>query len=89
MACDYSAIRRDNERRYGTDIGRIGPMLLADRYECSCIALSKSAGRGILPIGSVGIDIGYTTGNCKIDSCQTKISAGRATVSDVDKPPIR
>jgi uncharacterized protein DUF3883 len=33
MACDYSAIRRDNERRYGTDIGRIGPMLLADRYD--------------------------------------------------------
>ncbi len=32
MACDYEAIRRDNERRYGTDIGRIGPMLLADRY---------------------------------------------------------
>lgn len=33
MACDYQAIRRDNERRYGTDIGRIGPMLLADRYD--------------------------------------------------------
>lgn len=33
MACDYEAIRRDNERRYGTDIGRIGPMLLADRYD--------------------------------------------------------
>ena len=33
MACDYGAIRRDNERRYGTDIGRIGPMLLADRYD--------------------------------------------------------
>jgi hypothetical protein len=32
MASDYQAIRRDNERRYGTDIGRIGPMLLADRY---------------------------------------------------------
>ena len=32
MACDYQAIRRDNERRYGTDIGRIGRMLLADRY---------------------------------------------------------
>ena len=32
MACDYQAIRRDNERRYGTDIGRIGPMLLANRY---------------------------------------------------------
>ncbi len=33
MACNYRAIRRDNERRYGTDIGRIGPMLLADRYD--------------------------------------------------------
>ena len=29
MACDYERIRRDNERRYGTDIGRIGRMLLA------------------------------------------------------------
>jgi hypothetical protein len=33
MAYDYQTIRRDNERRYGTDIGRIGPMLLADRYD--------------------------------------------------------
>ena len=33
MACDYQAIRRDNERRYGTDIERIGPMLLSDRYD--------------------------------------------------------
>lgn len=33
MASDYHAIRRDNELRYGTDIGRIGPMLLADRYD--------------------------------------------------------
>ena len=32
MACDYNAIRQQNERRYGTDIGRIGPMLLANRY---------------------------------------------------------
>lgn len=32
MACNYKAIRKDNERRYGTDIGRIGPMLLANRY---------------------------------------------------------
>ena len=32
MACDYQAIRGDNEGRYGTDIGRIGPMLLANRY---------------------------------------------------------
>ena len=32
MAVDYQSIRTDNERRYGTDIGRIGPMLLADRY---------------------------------------------------------
>jgi hypothetical protein len=33
MASDYNAIRADNERRYGTDIGRIGPMLLADGYD--------------------------------------------------------
>ncbi len=33
MTSNYAAIRRDNERRYGTDIGRIGPMLLADRYD--------------------------------------------------------
>ncbi|WP_018233468.1 DUF3883 domain-containing protein [Thioalkalivibrio thiocyanodenitrificans] len=33
MPSDYKAIRADNERRYGTDIGRIGPMLLADRYD--------------------------------------------------------
>lgn len=29
---DYAAICRENERKYGTDIGRIGKMLLADRY---------------------------------------------------------
>lgn len=33
MACNYNAVRAANERRYGTDIGRIGPMLLADRYD--------------------------------------------------------
>src|SRR4029077_64929 len=33
MASDYAVIRLDNERRYGTDIGRIGPMLLANRYD--------------------------------------------------------
>src|SRR5437588_12680040 len=33
MPSDYGAIKADNERRYGTDIGRIGPMLLADRYD--------------------------------------------------------
>ena len=32
MVADYASIRIENERRYGTDIGRIGPMLLADRY---------------------------------------------------------
>ena len=32
MACDYDTIRRDNKHRYGTDIGRIGRMLLANRY---------------------------------------------------------
>jgi len=30
---DYQAIRDENHRRYGTDIARIGPMLLADRYD--------------------------------------------------------
>ena len=33
MASDYEKIRNDNIKRYGTDIGRIGPMLLADRYD--------------------------------------------------------
>src|SRR5437867_2790215 len=33
MAADYASIRGENKRRYGTDIGRIGPMLLADRYD--------------------------------------------------------
>jgi len=33
MASDYSKIKTENEKRYGTDIGRIGPMLLADRYD--------------------------------------------------------
>lgn len=33
MASNYEVIRRENEQRYGTDIGRIGPMLLADRYD--------------------------------------------------------
>lgn len=33
MSSDYIAIREDNEKRYGSDIGRIGPMLLADRYD--------------------------------------------------------
>lgn len=33
MASDYEAIRCDNRLRYGTDIGRIGPMLLSDRYD--------------------------------------------------------
>ena len=33
MTCNYELVRRDNERRYGTDIGRIGPMLLANRYD--------------------------------------------------------
>jgi hypothetical protein len=32
MTSDYMAIQTDNHRRYGTDIGRIGPMLLANRY---------------------------------------------------------
>jgi hypothetical protein len=33
MSSDYAAIRADNERQYGTAIGRIGPMLLAERYD--------------------------------------------------------
>ena len=33
MTSDYQAIRKDNERRYGTDIGRIGKLLLANRYD--------------------------------------------------------
>ena len=33
MASDYEQIRRENITRYGIDIGRIGRMLLADRYE--------------------------------------------------------
>ena len=32
MASDYRAIRKENLRRYGTDIGRIGQELLANRY---------------------------------------------------------
>jgi hypothetical protein len=32
MPSDYAAIKRENELRFGTDIGRIGQMLLADRY---------------------------------------------------------
>jgi hypothetical protein len=32
MASNYNTIRAENERKYGTDIGRIGPMLLAHRY---------------------------------------------------------
>lgn len=33
MAVDYEAICTENRKRYGTDIARIGPMLLADRYD--------------------------------------------------------
>lgn len=33
MPSNYAAIRAENERRYGTDIARIGHMLLADRYD--------------------------------------------------------
>lgn len=32
MPSDYSSIKEENILRYGTDIGRIGPMLLANRY---------------------------------------------------------
>ncbi len=33
VTLNYQAIRAENEGRYGTDIGRIGPMLLANRYD--------------------------------------------------------
>ncbi|SFO05067.1 protein of unknown function [Nitrosospira briensis] len=33
MASNYETICEENQQRYGTDIGRIGPMLLADRYD--------------------------------------------------------
>lgn len=33
MSVDYAALRAENIKRYGTDIGRIGKMLLADRYD--------------------------------------------------------
>lgn len=33
MATDYAAIKAENQRKYGTDIGRIGPLLLAHRYQ--------------------------------------------------------
>jgi hypothetical protein len=33
VASNYEAMLEENRRRYGTDIGRIGPMLLADRYD--------------------------------------------------------
>ncbi len=33
MTCDYEAIWSENIKRYGTDIGRIGLMLLANRYD--------------------------------------------------------
>jgi hypothetical protein len=33
MSVDYEALRAENVRRYGTDIGRIGGMLLANRYD--------------------------------------------------------
>lgn len=33
VASNYEAICEENRKRYGTDIGRIGPMLLADRYD--------------------------------------------------------
>ena len=32
MPIDYEVILKENQVRYGTDIGRIGPMLLSDRY---------------------------------------------------------
>jgi hypothetical protein len=45
--------------------------------ECACIAASKSAGRGILPIGSVGISIGQTISNYEIASCRKNFESNR------------
>ena len=33
MPIDYESIRQENLRKYGTDIGRIGDMLLSNRYD--------------------------------------------------------
>jgi len=33
MASDYDFIRKQNMERYGTDIKRVGDMLLANRYD--------------------------------------------------------
>lgn len=33
MPIDYKAIKQENLKKYGTDIGRIGDMLLANRYD--------------------------------------------------------
>lgn len=33
MASDYHTVREENIRRYGTDIGRVGQLLLANRYD--------------------------------------------------------
>ena len=33
MTADYEAIRRENERKYGTDVGRYGTVLLAEKYD--------------------------------------------------------
>lgn len=33
MSVDYNALKKENVVRYGTDIGRIGQMLLANRYD--------------------------------------------------------
>jgi hypothetical protein len=33
VSVDYQALKAENTTRYGTDIGRIGKMLLADRYD--------------------------------------------------------
>src|SRR5690348_13229027 len=32
MPTDYAALRRENEIEYGRGIGRIGPMMMANRY---------------------------------------------------------
>jgi hypothetical protein len=70
MTTDYASIRAENKRRYGTDIGRIGTMLLADRYDDRTHfifellqnaedALSRS--RGIPPKRNVNFELSEQT----------------------------
>jgi HSP90 family molecular chaperone len=62
MATDYAALKNENVKRYGTDIGRIGRMLLANRYDDRSHfifellqnaedALKRRDGRGLTSVG--------------------------------------